>query len=162
MNLAHTKQGNSLRKQLVDEVYEVYQSCYGIRMHIQCLLDALMLSMKRWARFPRSWTGYASPLYSYTSNAPCPSASHSIQSIQRAYSIQLYRLYTIQRYTLPLWQNANQPVKRIRRRTTPARRTLSMTMDIRPVSCASSLLIELLDCESRFRRRCGGETCSPH
>ena len=72
-------------------------------MHIQCVLDALMLSMKRWARFPRSWTGYASPLYSYTSNAPCLSASHSIQSIhERPYSIQLYRLYTIQRYTLPL------------------------------------------------------------
>ena len=35
-------------------------------MHIQCVLDALMLSMKRWGRFPRSWTGYALPLYSYT------------------------------------------------------------------------------------------------
>jgi len=75
-------------------------------MHIQCLLDALMLSMKRWARFPRSWTGYASPLYSYTLLAHCLSASHSIQSIQRPYSpysIQPYRLYTIQHYTLPLW-----------------------------------------------------------
>ena len=42
---------------------EVNQRCYGVRMHIQCVLDALMLSMKRWARFPRSWTGYAPPSY---------------------------------------------------------------------------------------------------
>ena len=48
-------------------------------MHIQCVLDALMLSMKRWARFPRSWTGYASPLYSYTSNAHCLSAGIVMQ-----------------------------------------------------------------------------------
>jgi hypothetical protein len=47
--------------------------------------------------------GASTSLPVYQSNAPCLSASHSIQSIhERPYSIQLYRLYTIQRYTLPL------------------------------------------------------------
>ena len=51
----------------------------------------------------RSWTSYASPLYSYTSHAPCLSASHNIQPIQRPYSPYSIQLYS-PIYTLPLWE----------------------------------------------------------
>ena len=42
-------------------------------------------------------------LYSYTAKEHCVSASEHIQPIHRLYSIQRCSLYTIQRYTLPLW-----------------------------------------------------------
>ena len=55
-------------------------------MHIRCVLDALMLSMKRWARFPHSRTGYAPPLYSDTGYEHRLSASQRIQPVQLPYS----------------------------------------------------------------------------
>ena len=45
-----------------------------------------MLSMKRWARFPHSRTGYAPPLYSDTGYEHRLSASQRIQPVQLPYS----------------------------------------------------------------------------
>ena len=70
-------------------------------MHIRCVLDALMLSMKRWARFPHSRTGYAPPLYSDTGYEHRPSASQRIQQIQYRYSaLTADTVYSDAAYTL--------------------------------------------------------------
>ena len=65
-------------------------------MHIRCVLDALMLSMKRWARFPHSRTGYAPPLYSYTAythrlSGPCTVYDDTADPV---YSDAAYTLYS--------------------------------------------------------------------
>ena len=63
---------------------------------IRCVLDALMLSMKRWARFPHSRTGYAPPLYSYTAythrlSGPCTVYDDTADPV---YSDAAYTLYS--------------------------------------------------------------------